>query len=105
MKKILMLMIGLGSASVQAEAVYWIDARTAGEFSGGHVEGAVNIPYDVIGEKIYALTTDKNAKIHLYCRSGNRSGKALRVLQEMGYSNAHNDGGISNLLHDAVIVK
>jgi phage shock protein E len=103
MNKILMLLVILCSFSVQAESTYWIDVRTAAEYSEGHVEGVINIPYDEIGEKITALTQDKNAKIHLYCRSGNRSGKALVVLQEMHYVNAHNDGAISDLKHKAVV--
>jgi len=101
MKKIAVLMIMLWSFNAQAETEYWIDARSGVEYSMGHVEGAHNIPYDEIAEQIASVTTDKDAKIHLYCRSGNRSGKALKVLQEMGYTNAHNDGGISDLQHPA----
>jgi phage shock protein E len=101
MKKIALLMSMLWVFNAQAETEYWIDARTDSEYSSGHVEGAHNIPYDEIAEKIASVTSDKNAYIHLYCRSGNRSGKALKVLENMGYTNAHNDGGISDLQHPA----
>ena len=33
----------------------WIDVRTAAEFTAGHVDEAVNIPYDEIAEGIGAL--------------------------------------------------
>ncbi len=82
----------------------WIDVRTSFEYSLGHVEGAHHIPYGDIERKVAALTTDKDQEIHLYCRSGNRSGKALKTLLSMGYRNAHNDGGINNLLHKAKLV-
>lgn len=105
MRKILILMIMFCGMPVYAESEYWVDVRTTGEYVAGHVKGSAHIPYDEIADKITALTADKEAKIHLYCRSGNRAGKALKVLQDMGYNNAHNDGGISNLEHEAVVLE
>lgn len=81
----------------------WIDVRSGFEYSMGHVEGAHHIPYDEVGDQIAALMLDKDTEIHLYCRSGGRAGKALKALQEMGYTNAHNDGGINDLQHDAAV--
>lgn len=91
--------------SVQAQEEIWLDVRTAEEYSTGYVENSMHIPYELVGEKIAALVSDKETVIHLYCRSGNRAGKALKVLHEMGYTNAHNDGGISDLHHKAVIIE
>lgn len=76
----------------------WIDVRTTDEFNSGHIEGAAHIPYEEIAVRIGEVTTDKNAKIHLYCRSGNRSGIALQTLQAMGFKNAVNKGGYEALL-------
>ena len=42
-----------------------------------------------------SLAFSKDEKIYLYCRSGNRSGKAEQVLQSIGYINARNIGGIN----------
>ena len=84
------------SMSVWAETVYWIDVRTAEEYSEQHVEQAVNIPYDQIAEKIATVTKDKSAEIYLYCRSGNRAGKAKVVLETMGYTGVINLGGLSD---------
>ena len=36
----------------------------------------------------------KDEEIYLYCRSGNRSGKATQILLEAGYINAKNAGSI-----------
>jgi formate dehydrogenase len=38
---------------------------------------------------------DKEQTIYLYCRSGNRSGKAEKALRSIGYINAKNIGGIN----------
>lgn len=84
----------LPAAALWAGEVHWIDVRTAGEFGAGHVAGAVNIPYEEIVERIGDVTPDKDAQIHLYCRSGRRSGIALEALQEAGYRNAVNIGGL-----------
>lgn len=76
----------------------WIDVRTTDEFNAGHLEGAIHIPYEEIATRISEVTTDKNAVIHLYCRSGNRSGIAQQTLQSAGFTNAVNEGGYEDLL-------
>ncbi len=76
----------------------WIDVRTADEFNAGHIDGAAHIPYEEIAARISEITTDKSAVIHLYCRSGNRSGIAQQTLQSIGFSNAVNEGGYEDLL-------
>ena len=70
-----------------------IDVRTDREFKSGHLARAINIPYDEIGSRIRSVTDDKNREIVLYCRSGRRSGIALRTLKEMGYTKLENAGG------------
>lgn len=76
----------------------WIDVRTADEFNAGHIEGAAHIPYEEIALRISEITKDKDATIHLYCRSGNRSGIAQQILQSMGFTNAVNEGGYEMLI-------
>lgn len=77
----------------------WIDVRTTEEFNAGHLEGAIHIPYEEIATRIGEVTTDKNAIIHLYCRSGNRSGIAQQTLQSIGFTKAVNEGGYEQLLN------
>jgi phage shock protein E len=80
----------------------WIDVRTVDEFNTGHLEGAAHIPYEEIAARISEITTDKDATIHLYCRSGNRSGIAQQTLQMMGFKNTANEGGYEDILQKQV---
>jgi len=75
----------------------WIDVRTAEEFSQGHIKGSINIPYEIIGSEISAVTRDVDSDIRVYCRSGNRSGTAKNTLNGIGYANVINEGGFENL--------
>ena len=78
--------------------VYWIDVRTTEEFNAGHIEGSVHIPYEEIAQRIAEVTSDKNASIHLYCRTGRRSGIAQETLQALGFTKAVNEGGYEDLV-------
>ena len=95
MKKLLMLLLLWGPMAV-AQSL-WIDVRTAEEYKAGHLEGAINIPYDEIEQKIEAVSADKTADIQLYCRSGRRSGIALESLRSLGYSKVTNAGAYEQL--------
>lgn len=73
-----------------------IDTRTKQEYDSGHIENAILIPYDEVRFKIHKYVPNKEAKIALYCRSGQRSGVAAFFLHQIGYRNATNYGGIVN---------
>ncbi|WP_075187397.1 rhodanese-like domain-containing protein [Teredinibacter haidensis] len=75
----------------------WIDVRTAEEYTAGFYKDSINIPYDIIHEKIAAITEEKSADIRVYCRTGRRSGVAKDILNKMGYSNVVNEGGYEDL--------
>lgn len=74
----------------------WIDVRTPEEFNAGHIDSAVNIPYEEIA-KAQSLVTDKNAVINLYCKSGRRASIAEEALVKAGYTNVVNFGGYNDL--------
>ena len=74
-----------------------IDVRSKEEWSKGYIEGAQHIPLKNLSTKINEHTRDYNEEILLYCRSGNRSGKAKKILEEMGYVNTKNVGGIEDV--------
>ena len=82
--------------------LYLIDVRTAEEFRAGAIPSALNIPYDVIQDNL--PTQDREARIVVYCRSGNRSSVAKARLEELGFRNVNNFGGVSNW-RDALIVR
>ena len=72
-----------------------LDVRTPGEFKQGYIKNAKNIDYysETFRDELNKLDKDKTYLI--YCRSGNRSGRTLRVMQELDYSTVYNiTGGI-----------
>lgn len=70
-----------------------VDVRTAEEFAGGHIENAVNIDYyaSTFESDINAL--DKDKEYLIYCRSGSRSGKALDIMEDLGFQEVYDLGG------------
>jgi rhodanese-related sulfurtransferase len=69
-----------------------IDVRTAGEFSGGHLATAINIPLDQLETILPQRVTNKNQVLLLHCASGMRSGLAKSRLIKLGYTNTFNLG-------------
>jgi|GEM_PF-500958 len=88
----------LNKTTIGESMTIWIDVRTAEEFSQGHIPGAINIPYEIIGSEIASVTRDVDKDIRVYCRSGRRSGVAMDTLRGMGYENVINEGGYEDLL-------
>jgi rhodanese-related sulfurtransferase len=72
-----------------------IDVRTKDEFTTAHKDGSINIPLEVLENRIKKL--DKNKPIILCCASGGRSGSAKRTFQANGFTNVHNAGGWRSL--------
>ena len=77
---------------LHASDFFIIDVRTPEEFSNGHVEESINYEWQEIALKIRDI--DKNEKIYLYCRSGNRSQKATNILLDLGYKDVTNLGSL-----------
>lgn len=83
--------------TLQNQTDLWIDVRTPEEYVTGHLQGALNIPHNVIGERISEVTSGKNQSIKLYCRSGKRAGIAKATLEALGYTNVVNEGGYEKI--------
>ena len=75
-----------------------VDVRSEKEFSAGHLDGAINIEWDKTDDLIAAIGTDKQRQVVFYCRSGNRVGKSIKVLEARGYTNIFNATGLEALL-------
>jgi phage shock protein E len=71
-----------------------LDVRTPAEFAGGHVDGALNIPVQVLGQRLGDLGA-KDREIVVYCQSGGRSARAATELRAAGFT-VHDLGGIGN---------
>lgn len=87
---------------MDSEDVIILDVRTQEEYNGGHIENALLLPVTDIKDKADGILTDKDAKILVYCRSGNRSAAASKELISMGYTNVYDFGGISSWPYDLV---
>jgi len=75
-------------------ALVILDVRTVSEFDSGHLEGAINIPVEVLSSHLSSL--NKDDELLVYCRTGNRSTTAVGILRENGYDLIyHMDGGIA----------
>jgi rhodanese-related sulfurtransferase len=68
-----------------------IDVRSHGEFAGGHIKGAKNIPLNEIGNKINDIKK-LNKPVIACCASGMRSSQATSILKQNGID-ATNGGG------------
>jgi phage shock protein E len=73
-----------------------VDVRTIEEFNSEHFPNAKHIPLNEIENRISEFG-DKTKPIILYCRSGNRSGKAKLILEQAGFTNITNAGGLNDM--------
>lgn len=100
----LFLTAGGGKADISGEqaralvkdGAFLLDVRTPEEFAQGHVEGATNIPVQVLAERLSSLPAKKDQPTVVYCHSGRRSAKAVKLLEQAGYTKVHDLGAMSN---------
>ncbi|MBW7983853.1 thiosulfate sulfurtransferase PspE [Enterobacillus tribolii] len=103
-KALLAASLLFSSLSVLA-AEHWIDVRVPEQYQEAHVQGAVNIPLKQLEQRIGEVTQNKDDTLHLYCNSGNQSGKAEKLLQQMGYQHAVNEGGLKDVEKTQTLVR
>ena len=78
-----------------------VDVRTAEEFSEGHIKGAINIDYLAENFSIEIQELELESPVLLYCRSGNRSSKAMKIMKELGFKEVYNlEGGIKGWISE-----
>ena len=75
-----------------------LDVRTIEEYKEGHLRDAKLIPLQTLSDNLHMLKADKNKKIIVYCRSGNRSVSASRILESHGFTPLNVKGGIIQLI-------
>ncbi len=67
-----------------------VDVRTPREYQSGHLKGAQLIPVQEFQRRVGELAPHKNAPVFVYCRTGNRSTVAAKVLVDQGFSKVIN---------------
>lgn len=76
-----------------------LDVRTSGEFGDAHIQGAYNVPLDLLGEHASELRSTRARTVVLVCQSGQRARRAEAVLQATGMPNLHVlEGGMNEWL-------
>ena len=96
------LMKGETLLEEQKKCATVIDVRVAEQYNEGHIKDAINIPLETIEKDIESKVTKKDAKIILYCNTGNRSGQALEKLKKLGYTNVSNAQGVKQYKYELV---
>ena len=86
----------LFSSLLSSNEVIVIDVRSLKEVKTGIIQDAIHIEWTKIDKEITKIDISKDHAIYLYCRSGNRSGKAVDILKNLGYVNVINAGGIKD---------
>lgn len=93
------------SEKIAEEGVVILDVRTPGEFAEGYVPGAQNIDFQSGSFENVISTLDKSATYAVYCRSGKRSGQAVKILHEAGFHTVHNlEGGVIDWGNEGMIL-
>ena len=92
--KIYALATLLLSSIVFSDEPLVIDVRSLEEVKTGIIQDAIHIEWTQIDKEINDIDVTKDQPIYLYCRSGNRSGKATVILEKIGFTNVINAGGI-----------
>ncbi|MFN5355236.1 MAG: rhodanese-like domain-containing protein [Bacteroidota bacterium] len=91
LKNLLGISTGPTVKELLADEALIIDVRSPGEFAGGHVPGALNIPLDRLVREISRLE-DKDQAIVTCCASGMRSASAAAILRSEGFLRVANGG-------------
>lgn len=119
MKKVLLLVMSIlcfagcsssKTQSIDGETVYnmikneedfvLVDVREQDEYDEGHIPTALLIPLGTIETDFEKIIPDKDKKIVIYCRSGNRTKTAYEKIVALGYTNVYDMGGILDWQYD-----
>ena len=68
-----------------------IDVRSANEWAGGHVPGALHVPLGYLADRCRTIPTTK--PVVMQCQGGSRSAIAASVLERLGFPNVINLAG------------
>jgi phage shock protein E len=86
-----------GAPTVAMETVTAvIDVRTPAEFAEGHLDGAVNIDLQSAEFATSIAQLDPAGSYVLYCKSGNRAGQAITLMEGQGFTTVVNLGDVAS---------
>ncbi|MGG7177780.1 rhodanese-like domain-containing protein [Clostridium paraputrificum] len=73
-----------------------LDVRTKEEYEEVHIKNSKLIPLRELEDMLETELPDKEKIILVYCRSGHRSHVAAEILNDFGYKDVYNIGGIQS---------
>lgn len=80
---------------LETPGTFLLDVRTEGEYQASHLANATLVPVQELEQRLADLPADKERPVLVYCRSGNRSVSASKILGQQGYKKVMNlKGGI-----------
>lgn len=77
-------------ANLENEAFTILDVRTPSEYIPEHIEGAYNRDFYDDDFDLQLDSLDKDRIYLIYCRSGNRSGQALKIMENLEFNTVYN---------------
>lgn len=86
---------GPTARALVSEGARLVDVRTPQEFAAGAIDGATNIPVQVLDQRLGELAPESEPVV-VYCRSGRRSAAAADMLIEAGFAEVYDLGAIGN---------
>jgi rhodanese-related sulfurtransferase len=86
---------GTKAKALVAAGARLVDVRTPAEFGQKHIDGAVNLPVDTVGDHEADLGA-KDTALVLYCGSGARAARAATTLRAKGYTKVYELGAMSS---------
>lgn len=72
-----------------------LDVRTPEEVAVGKIENSINIPVQILEQRINELKPYKSKEILVICRTQNRSAVAVDILKQQGYNAKNVLGGMN----------
>lgn len=95
---VLIVALLLGSSSMSSAknppSPIIVDVRTPEEFADNHLKEAINIDFRDQGFETKIKALSKEQPYVLYCRSGNRSSQAQKVMKSLGFKSVENLGSL-----------
>ena len=70
-----------------------VDVRNPSELMSGKIGESINVPLSLLREEVYKMFKPDD-EIMIYCRSGARADAAVEILEDMGFENVTNIGGV-----------
>lgn len=88
--------------SMMNEESIILDVRELDEYQSGHIPNAIQLSVNDIEAIAEQVLPDKQQVILIYCRSGNRSANAAKILTKLNYEQVYDFGGISDWPYEII---